>query len=82
MKITSSPKLFKGRFRSVCIVFALFLFQVGFAQDMRSVTGSVTSKDDGMPLPGVNIFVEDTNYAAVTDFDGNFTIIDAVTVRT
>ena len=74
MKITSSPKLFKGRFRSVCIVFALFLFQVGFAQDMRSVTGSVTSKDDGMPLPGVNIFVEDTNYAAVTDFDGNFTI--------
>ena len=27
-----------------------------------------------MPLPGVNIVVEGTNYATVTDFDGNFTL--------
>jgi len=55
------------------LVLASCLFSVpGFAQDTRTITGTVTSADDSMPLPGVNIVVEGTNYATVTDFDGNF----------
>ena len=55
------------------LVLASCLFSVpGFAQDTRTITGTVTSADDSMPLPGVNIVVEGTSYATVTDFDGNF----------
>ncbi len=39
-----------------------------------SVSGTVTSSADGLPLIGVNIIVKDTSTGAVSDFDGNFTI--------
>ncbi|MBL7858260.1 MAG: SusC/RagA family TonB-linked outer membrane protein [Cyclobacteriaceae bacterium] len=54
---------------------ALFLFlgtSVAFAQ--KSVTGKVTSGDDGSALPGVNILEKGTNNGAVADSDGNYTI--------
>jgi TonB-dependent starch-binding outer membrane protein SusC len=44
-----------------------------FAQSF-SVTGTVKSSADGMPLPGVNVLVKNTNNGAVTDFDGNFSL--------
>ncbi|NCX55418.1 MAG: hypothetical protein EBW83_11920, partial [Rhodobacterales bacterium] len=39
-----------------------------------SVSGTVKSNVDGMPLPGVNVLVKNTNNGAVTDFDGNFSL--------
>ena len=45
-----------------------------YAQDLKTITGTVTSVSDGMPLSGVNLFVEGTNYATVSDFDGNFSL--------
>lgn len=39
-----------------------------------SVTGTITSSDDGAPLPGVNILVQGTTVGSVTDLDGNYTI--------
>ncbi|RXG12465.1 TonB-linked SusC/RagA family outer membrane protein [Leeuwenhoekiella aestuarii] len=57
----------------------LFLLLAGFlisgnvfSQGGRTITGTITSVDDNMPLPGVNIVVEGTSAATVTDFDGNF----------
>ena len=43
------------------------------AQD-RTISGTVTSAEDGMPLPGVNVVVKDSNNGTVTDFDGNFSL--------
>ena len=40
----------------------------------QNISGLVTDSDDGEPLSGVNILVEDKNQGAVSDFDGNFTI--------
>jgi TonB-linked SusC/RagA family outer membrane protein len=40
----------------------------------RSVTGKVTSSEEGMPIPGVNILVKETSTGTVTDVDGNYTI--------
>ena len=40
----------------------------------QNISGLVTDSDDGKPLSGVNILVEDKNQGAVSDFDGNFTI--------
>ena len=53
-------------------VFLMFGALVSFAQGQ--VNGKVTSKDDGSPLPGVNIVEKGTSNGATTDADGNYTI--------
>ena len=53
-------------------VFALMSLWV-----QAQVTGTVTSLEDGMPLPGVSIIVSGTTQGAATDFDGNY-ILDNV----
>lgn len=40
----------------------------------RTVTGAVTSADDGSPLPGVNVVEKGTNNGTVTDANGNFSV--------
>ncbi|TRZ44438.1 SusC/RagA family TonB-linked outer membrane protein [Robertkochia solimangrovi] len=44
-----------------------------FAQN-RTVSGTVTSAGDGMPLPGVSVVVQGTTVGATTDFDGKYSI--------
>ncbi|WAC12324.1 carboxypeptidase-like regulatory domain-containing protein [Dyadobacter pollutisoli] len=40
----------------------------------REVTGKVTSKEDGSPLPGVTIFLKGTNRGTTTNSDGEYSI--------
>ncbi len=40
------------------------------------IAGTVTDANSGEPLPGVNIVLIGTSYGAVSDFDGNFSIIN------
>nr|WKN38298.1 SusC/RagA family TonB-linked outer membrane protein [Tunicatimonas sp. TK19036] len=42
-----------------------------WAQD-RTVSGTVTSEEDGSTLPGVNVIVKGTTIGTVTDIDGNY----------
>jgi len=42
------------------------------------IRGRVTSKEDGSPLPGVNVILKGTNRGTVTDVDGNYQIESAV----
>lgn len=44
-----------------------------FAQN-HTVTGKVTAKDDGMPLPGVTISVKGTTIGTQTNAEGNYSI--------
>ncbi len=53
----------------VLLVPAALLAQVG-------VSGTVTSEDDGMPLPGTTVLVAGTTNGTTTDFDGNYTLED------
>ncbi|MFP5436366.1 MAG: SusC/RagA family TonB-linked outer membrane protein [Bacteroidia bacterium] len=52
----------------------------------QPVTGTITSKTDGMPLPGANVTVKGTSVSTSTDENGKFTILptsaDAVLVIT
>lgn len=48
-------------------------FMVELQQDI-TVTGRVTSEDEGEPLPGVNVIVEGTSTGTVTDVEGNYSI--------
>ena len=57
--------------------FLLFAAQTTFAQE-KDITGTVTSKTDGIPLPGVNVIVQGTTNGAQTDFDGNYSITASV----
>ncbi|KAA5827776.1 TonB-dependent receptor [Algibacter amylolyticus] len=50
-------------------VFALMSLWV-----QAQVTGTVTSLEDGMPLPGVSVIVSGTTQGAATDFDGNYVL--------
>lgn len=40
----------------------------------RKVTGTVTSSEDGTPLPGVSVLIEGTQSGTITDLDGNYVL--------
>lgn len=44
------------------------------AQDAVTVKGTVTSEEDGSPIPGVNVLVKGTTVGTVTDTEGNYSI--------
>ncbi|MBD3661029.1 MAG: carboxypeptidase-like regulatory domain-containing protein [Arenibacter algicola] len=39
-----------------------------------TITGTVTSSEDGMPIPAVNVILKGTNTGTTSDFDGNYAI--------
>ncbi len=43
-------------------------------QNQNTVTGIVTSADDGLSIPGVSVVVKGTSNGTSTNFDGEFTI--------
>lgn len=61
------------KLRLMAIVMGLFGF-VALAQENYTLSGVVTSKGDGMPVPGVNIIVVNTTRGASTDFEGKYQI--------
>jgi TonB-linked SusC/RagA family outer membrane protein len=58
--------------------FLLLCFSFGFALSVmaqdRVVTGKVTAKEDGSPLPGVNVVIKGTTSGTVTDSDGKYSL--------
>ncbi|MEN8249598.1 MAG: carboxypeptidase-like regulatory domain-containing protein, partial [Bacteroidota bacterium] len=56
-------------------VLSLLLLMSGLATAQeRTVTGTVTDADDGMPIPGVNVVVVGTSTGTATDLDGNYKV--------
>ncbi|MBU2266910.1 MAG: carboxypeptidase-like regulatory domain-containing protein, partial [Bacteroidetes bacterium] len=62
----------KQKLLSIFLV-CLMLASVAIAQDKR-ITGKVTAKEDGLPLPGVSVKVTGTKLGTQTDANGNFAI--------
>jgi len=57
------------------ILMVILLFNITlFAQDSYSLSGTVVSKSDNSPIPGVNVLIAGTTNGTSTDFDGNFTL--------
>jgi TonB-linked SusC/RagA family outer membrane protein len=58
------------------IIFFFFctLFTIGVYAQEISLTGVITSADDGQPLPGVTVVVKGTTTGTVTNFDGIYQI--------
>jgi TonB-linked SusC/RagA family outer membrane protein len=61
--------------KRIAMFFAFFVLgmQLSIAQTMQ-ITGTVTSKDDGQPLPGATVLVKGTTTGVTTDFNGNYSI--------
>lgn len=55
------------------IVVGMLLLVPAYAQE-RSISGKVTSAEDGAPAPGVSIVVKGTTIGTTSDTDGNFAI--------
>jgi len=61
--------------RKFTIFLALMLFiglQVAHAQ--RTISGTVTSSDDGTGIPGATVLVKGTAVGTITDIDGKFSL--------
>ncbi|MGE8341174.1 MAG: SusC/RagA family TonB-linked outer membrane protein [Flavobacterium sp.] len=60
--------------KKLLFISVLFLcIQAAFGQ-AKTVTGTVKSKADGIPIPGVSVVIQGTNNGTTTDFDGNYSI--------
>ncbi|RLJ73629.1 SusC/RagA family TonB-linked outer membrane protein [Pedobacter alluvionis] len=51
----------------------LFLASTAIAQD-RTITGTVTSQDDKLPIPGVTVKVKGASAGTVTDSNGKYSV--------
>ena len=51
----------------------LFVAGTAMAQD-RTITGTVTSSDDKLPIPGVSVKVKGAQGGAITGADGKYTV--------
>lgn len=62
-------------FVTICCILLLFLGLpgIGIAQQ-RTVTGTVTEADGGLPLPGLTLMVKGTTAGTVTDAEGKYSI--------
>lgn len=56
------------------IVLCILSWQIAYAQNY-TVSGVVTSSDDGSPMPGVSVVVKGTTTGITTDIDGNYSIV-------
>jgi TonB-linked SusC/RagA family outer membrane protein len=61
--------------RKVLLLFLFLFIGIGLVNaQVRSVTGTVTSDEDGSPVAGATILVKGTTIGVVTDMDGKFTL--------
>ncbi|MXN93190.1 SusC/RagA family TonB-linked outer membrane protein [Flavobacterium sp. Sd200] len=60
--------------RLVALLTFFLATHVCVAQGQTNVTGVVTSSEDKLGIPGVNVLIKGTTNAAVTDIDGSYSI--------
>ena len=63
----------KSKFTWILTLFLVFAVQITFAQE-KTVTGVVTDKDYGDPIPGASVLLQGTNFGTETDMEGNYSI--------
>jgi len=56
------------------LLLSVFMMQFGFAQESKTVSGTITSSEDGFGVPGATVQVQGTKSSTVTDFDGKYKV--------
>ncbi len=57
-----------------CLTVLIFFVVQGIFAQSKTISGTVTEKASGNPLPGVTVIIDGTNTGSVTDFDGKYAI--------
>lgn len=65
-----------GKRISLISFLLFFIWQAGSAQT-RTVSGEVTDRSDGMPLPGVSVLIKGTQTGTATDVNGRYSLVVA-----
>lgn len=74
IKFSGGGTFYKYALSTILFLFCGILFSTVQAQGI-TVSGSTTSSEDGLPLPGVSIVdINDSSNGAISDFDGNYTM--------
>ncbi len=56
-------------------LFLVFIISFGLlGQERKEITGTLTAKEDGSPLPGANVVVKGTTQGTITDLAGKYSI--------
>ncbi|MDC6367558.1 MULTISPECIES: SusC/RagA family TonB-linked outer membrane protein [Flavobacteriaceae] len=58
--------------RRLLLVACLALSVSAFSQSQFTFTGTITESGTDLPVTGASVFIENTSYGAVSDFDGNY----------
>ncbi|WP_026897492.1 SusC/RagA family TonB-linked outer membrane protein [Daejeonella oryzae] len=61
------------RLLQTLMVFLLVFISQAYGQD-RTISGTVTGREDGLPLPGVSVVVTGTQVGTQTSVDGRYTL--------
>src|SRR2546428_7412064 len=56
------------------LVLFFSLLALNVSAQQKKITGTVTAKSDGLPIPGVSVQVKGTTNGSQTDRDGKFSI--------
>jgi outer membrane receptor for ferrienterochelin and colicin len=57
------------------MLFTMFLLTCSLVMSqVKQITGTVTNKEDGLPMPGVSIAVKGTTLGVTTNVDGKYSI--------
>lgn len=62
------------RFLLICLTAVSMLLSSEVRAQERTVSGIVTSVEDGGPLPGVNVVIKGTTNGTATDAEGNYSL--------
>lgn len=63
--------------KRLMLFFTYLLISVGLVTaQTKKVTGVVTSEEDGLPVIGAAVTVQGTTMGTITDFDGNFSLLN------
>ncbi|MGB1232164.1 MAG: YfbK domain-containing protein [Winogradskyella sp.] len=60
--------------KNVLQLLTVLLFSIQLNAQQKTVTGTVTSASDGLPLPGASVIIKGTSNGVQTNFDGKYTI--------
>ena len=63
----------KGKSTFILLLFSLFFSASVWAQEIE-VSGKVTAKNDGSPIPGVSVVIQGTKTGVATNSDGKFSL--------
>lgn len=62
--------------KKLFLLTAMIIAGYSFALAQKNITGKVTNKKDGSPLPGVSVIVKNGGAATQTDLNGEFSLVN------